>query len=206
MADSAQKGRNLAKPGAALKKLRVERGWTLADVSERTGLPAPTLSKVENDKVALTFDKLVRISEGLGIDIAELVGSAKKKPQATEGATRRSVSRVGEGKRIEMARGNYLYVGTELLNKRMVPIIGEVLAKDISKYGEMMRHHGEEYVYVLEGTLDLHIEFYTPVRLEKGDSVYFDSSMAHAYIAVGDKPCRILSICATSDPDAIEPP
>src|SRR6187551_1172968 len=102
MADSAKKSRNLAKPGAALKKLRIDRGWTLAEVSERTGLPAPTLSKVENDKVALTFDKLVRISDGLGIDIAELIGSATNKPQATAGTTRRSVARAGEGKRIDM--------------------------------------------------------------------------------------------------------
>jgi transcriptional regulator with XRE-family HTH domain len=206
MADSAQKDPNLAKPGAALKRLRFERGLTLADVAEMTGLPAPTLSKVENGKVALTFDKLVRISEGLNVDIAELVGSTPKKPQVVNGATRRSAARAGEGKRIEMQRGNYLYLATELLDKRMVPIIGEVLAKDISKYGELMRHHGEEFVYVIEGTLDLHIELYTPLRLEKGDSVYFDSGMAHAYIAVGDKPCRILSICATSDPDSINLP
>jgi hypothetical protein len=45
----------------------------------------------------------------------------------------------------------------------------------------------------------LHTEMYTPARLEKGDSIYFDSQMGHAYIAVGDRPCRILSICAPSE-------
>jgi hypothetical protein len=34
------------------------------------------------------------------------------------------------------------------------------------------------------------------VRLEAGDSIYFDSGMAHAYIDVGDTPCRTLTICS----------
>jgi transcriptional regulator with XRE-family HTH domain len=204
MAASVPNGRIQAKPGAVLKRVRTQRGWTLGDVSERTGLAVSTLSKAENDKIALTFDKLVLISKGLQIDITELFGSTNADVARTDGATRRSITRVGEGKAIETQKGNYLYVAAELLNKRFIPIIGEVFAKDISEYDELQRHHGEEFVYVLEGTLELHTEIYTPARLEQGDSVYFDSGMGHAYIAVGDKPCRILSMCATSESQLLD--
>jgi len=182
-----------------MKALRAERGLTLADLSALTGMTASTLSKIENGKVALTLEKLVLISEGLKVDLTQLVGP----PQTAKlnGGMRRSISRAGEGRAIEMERGNYLYVAAELLNKKITPIIGDVFARNIDEYGgELMRHAGEEYVYVLEGTLELHTEMYTPARLEKGDSVYFDSQMGHAYIAVGDQPCRILSICASSEP------
>jgi len=54
--------KSLARPGAALKALRRQHGWTLAEVSQRTGLPTSTLSKIENDKVSLSFDKLARLS------------------------------------------------------------------------------------------------------------------------------------------------
>jgi len=201
MAANFSTGRVQANPGAVLKALRAQRGWTLTDVSEKTGLPVSTLSKVENGKMDFSFEKLVRISEGLQIDIAELIGPGASEPIQTASATRRSITRAGEGKSIEMRRGNYLYVAADLLNKRIVPIVGDVFCKDIAEYGEFLRHPGEEYVYVLEGTLDLYTEFYTPARLSKGDSVYFDSSMGHAYIAVGDEPCKILSICATSEAD-----
>ncbi|WP_397586105.1 helix-turn-helix domain-containing protein, partial [Sphingorhabdus sp.] len=40
-------------PGRVLRSLRAERGWTLAELSSRTGLPVSTLSKVENNKMAL---------------------------------------------------------------------------------------------------------------------------------------------------------
>jgi transcriptional regulator with XRE-family HTH domain len=197
-------GRTPAKPGAALKAIRSQQGLTLAEVSEKTGLTVSTLSKVENDKIALTFDKLVRLSEGLKIDIAQLFGPGGGEAPRAEGATRRVISRAGQGKSIEMPMGNYLYLAGELLHKRIVPILGDVFAKDVKTYGEFMRHPGEEFVYVIEGTLELHTEMYTPARLEKGDSVYFDSGMGHAYIAVGDKPCRILSICATHERELVE--
>ena len=51
-----------AKPGSVLKSLRLANGWTLSEVSRRTGLPVSTLSKVENDKMSLSYDKLARIS------------------------------------------------------------------------------------------------------------------------------------------------
>ncbi len=204
MVDYSKRGRTRAKPGAVLKACRTERGWTLSDVSQRTGLSVSTLSKVENDKMALTYEKLLLLSEGLEIDLARLFGPTGANPVSTDGATRRSVTRAGAGTSVEMARGNYLYVATDLLNKHMVPIIGEVFAKHIEEYGEFMRHPGEEYVYVLEGTLDLHTKMYTPVRLEKGDSVYFDSGMEHAYIAVGNEPCRILSVCSGPERQLLE--
>ena len=206
MAANYAKGRTPAKPGAALKAIRAQQGLTLAEVSEKTGLTVSTLSKVENDKIALTFDKLVRLSEGLRIDVAQLFGPGSGESLRAEGATRRVILRAGQGRSIEMPRGNYLYLAGELLHKRIVPILGDVFAKDIKTYGELMRHRGEEFVYVLEGTLELHTEMYMPARLEKGDSAYFDSGMGHAYIAVGDKPCRILSICATPGRELTESP
>ena len=201
MPDSIAKGRSQAKPGAALKAIRAKRGWTLADVSRRTGLTVSALSKVENDKIALTFEKLVRLSEGLKIDVAQLFGSTAEEPPIgpAEGATRRSVTRAGEGEAIEVEGSNYVYLATDLLHKRMIPILGEVCKRDISEYDELLHHDGEEFVYVVEGTLELHTALYTPVRLETGDSVYFDSGMGHAYVSVGNGPCRILSVNATSD-------
>ena len=203
MAVDLSRGRIQARPGATLKALRSQRNLTLADVSGLTGMNVSTLSKIENGKVALTFDKLLRISEGLGVDMTELFGPAPNAARL-EGATRRSITRAGDGRAIETPRGNYLYVAAELLSKRITPIIGDVLARNIEEYGEFMRHVGEEYLYVLEGTLELHTELYTPARLEKGDSVYFDSQMGHAYVAIGDAPCRILSVCATSEGNMVQ--
>jgi len=203
LTDQPAVDQRVATPGAALKALRRKRGWTLADVSKRTGLPASTLSKIENDRMSPTFDKLARISTGLQIDIATLFGGdagADAQPATT---ARRCIVRAGEGKAIETRNYSHLYPAWDLLNKRIIPIVAELHAHSLEEFGELIRHPGEEYAYVLEGEVDLHTSVYAPVRLKAGDSIYFDSGMGHAYIAVGEGPCRVLSLCSAPETQLI---
>ena len=51
----------------------------------------------------------------------------------------------------------------------------------------MSRHHGEEFVYVLSGEVELYTEFYEPARLRAGESFYIDSRMGHRVISVSRK-------------------
>jgi len=199
MADQSLPARSVAKPGAALKALRRKHGWTLAEVSQRTGLPTSTLSKIENDKMSLTFDKLARISTGLRVDISALFSGGNGADGQIGASGRRSITRAGRGKAIETKNYSHLYPAWELLNKSIIPIVAELRAHSIEEFGELIRHPGEEYAFVLEGEVDLYTSLYAPVRLKVGDSIYFDSGMGHAYIAAGEGPCRVLSLCSAPE-------
>ena len=193
------------RPGATLKALRIKRGWSLAEVSRRTGLPVSSLSKVENDKMDLTLDKLLRIGTALETDLAHLIAPLSGPAVQGEPAGRRSIVRSGEGKLIESTGVQYRYLAHDLLNKLSVPMIMEVRARSLEEFGEFNRHPGEEFLYVLEGQLDLYTSVYLPVSLKKGDSMYFDGNMGHAYVAVGQAPCRVLSVCiAPGAPDLVK--
>jgi len=200
MPDDSSVRRPVNRPGAALRQVRTQKGLTLAEVSRRTGLPLSTLSKVENDKMSLTYDKLVRISDGLQVDIERLfVGDAAQAPQAMPSG-RRSIARDGEGGAIDTPEYRYLYPAADVLHKRFVPMIIEARARSIEEFGELSRHQGEEYVFVLEGVVELHTDLYAPTRLAAGESIYYDSGMGHAFLAASPGPCRFLSIC--SNPEA----
>ena len=192
-------GKSTAHPGAMLRAIRTERGWTLAQVSERTGLPIATLSKIENDKISLSYEKLVRISNGLGIDIGRLFGAKPDSAPEVVPTGRRSITRSGDGSAIETKSYSHLYPAADLLNKQIVPIIAELKARSRAEFGPLIRHGGEEYAIVLDGVVEFHTDLYAPVLLNKGDSIYFDSSMAHGYIAGSDEPCRVLSVCSAVD-------
>jgi transcriptional regulator with XRE-family HTH domain len=180
-----------------LRQMRSERGWTLAELSLRTGLPISTLSKIENGKMSLSYDKLARISEGLEVGVGEIFNDVKAPVEAgSPGQGRRSITRLGEGGRIETPSYSHIYHATDLLHKKFVPLLGEIKHRRIEDVPEMIRHDGEEYTLVLEGALEFHCDLYAPVILKKGESIYFDSSMAHAYIAIGDERCTVLSVCA----------
>lgn len=195
--------KSVARPGPALKALRRKHGWTLAEVSKRTGLPTSTLSKIENDKMSLTFDKLSRLSSGLHVDISALFNGDASADSHLGASGRRSVTRAGEGKAIETQNYSHLYPAWELLNKRIIPIVAELHARSLEEFGELVRHPGEEYAFVLEGEVDLYTSLYAPVRLKPGDSIYFDSGMGHAYIAASDGPCRVLSLCSAPETQLI---
>ncbi|GIL38938.1 helix-turn-helix domain-containing protein [Roseiterribacter gracilis] len=199
----AQDIKTAARLGPALRALRKQNDWTLADVSSRTGLPISTLSKVENDKLSLSYDKLVRLSEGLQVDIAQLFSPGLNAPEVSDGPRpfgRRSVQRSGEGNFIETKNYTHFYPAAELLQKKLVPIIAELHVRSLEEFGELIKHTGEEYAIVLDGACELHTELYAPLHLERGDSVYFDSAMGHAYVlAPGADHCTILSVCTSPE-------
>lgn len=190
-------------PGVVLHALRKRNGWTLTDVCKRTGLQVSTLSKLENGKISFSYDRLIQVSNGLGIDMAQLVtgdiGPAPPSdvaPKLEAPSHRRSVWRKGEGAVVKAPTYVTRHLATDLLSKQFEPMTGEHHARSLQEFGPWSRHPGEEFVYVIEGVLELHTEHYAPMRLEAGDSMYFDSEMGHAYIAVGTQPCRTLCICA----------
>jgi transcriptional regulator with XRE-family HTH domain len=192
------------RPGAALKALRLKKGWSLSEVSRRSGLPVSSLSKFENDKMDLTLDRVLRVAVALETDMAHLFTAGGPQFGQPECSGRRSIVRAGEGKPVESTNAHYRYLAYEMINKQAIPIVMEVTARTIEEFGEYNRHPGEELVYVLEGELELYTSLYLPVNLKKGDSIYFDSTMGHAYVAVGSGPCRLLSVCVAPEPGLLK--
>jgi transcriptional regulator with XRE-family HTH domain len=190
---------NRARLGAALRQLRREKSLTLAEVSQRTGFSVPTLSKVENDRLSLSYDKLIRLSEGLGVDISQLFApvDGEHSPRTITG--RRSVNRNGDGELVATRNYDYRYLSADVTRKKFIPILTDVHARSLEEFGELVKHAGEEFILVLEGQVEVHTELYAPLILSKGESAYIDSTMGHAYVAHGPGPCRILGVCSATE-------
>src|SRR5690349_7890920 len=184
--------------GRILKELRGHRNWTLREMSERSGIPISTLSKVENDRLTLTYDKILQLSEKLQIRISELFAEAET---AEENVTaRRSIGRLDDAIRVTTPNYDYYYLCTELRRKRMVPVLTRIRAKSLGEFGDLVSHAGEEYIHVLEGTIVVHTEFYDPVTLKTGEAIYIDSNMGHAYVAAEDcDEALVLGVCSSTD-------
>jgi len=184
--------------GQILRDLRSHRGWTLKEMSERCGIPVSTLSKVEHDRLTLTYDKLLQLSQRLQIRMSELFAETDI---AGEGVTaRRSLGRIDDSVRVTTPNYDYYYLCTELRRKRMIPVLTRIRAKSLGEFGDLVRHSGEEYVHVLEGRIVVHTEFYDPVTLEHGEGIYIDSNMGHAYVAAeGCDEALVLGVCSSAD-------
>lgn len=190
--------------GGLLRALRARNGWTLKEMSQRCGIPLSTLSKVENDRLTLTYDKLLQISQRLNVRMSELFAEDSNSPEPPVTA-RRSIGRIEDSVRVTTPNYDYFYLCPELRRKRMIPVVTRVRAKSIEEFGELVHHSGEEYIHVLEGRAEVHTEFYDPIVLEAGQSVYIDSNMGHAYIAAdGCEEVVLLGVCSSADEQLME--
>jgi transcriptional regulator with XRE-family HTH domain len=191
--------------GSLVRALRSHNGWTLKEMSERTDIPISTLSKVEHDRLTLTYDKLMQVSQRLNIPLSELFSDPVVAPETGQSVTaRRSIGLVADAVRVNTRNYDYYYMCPELRRKRMIPILTRIRAKSLEEFGELVRHPGEEYIYVLEGSITVHTEFYDPVVLKSGESIYVDSNMGHAYVAEGCDEATVLGICSSADESLME--
>lgn len=189
--------------GEKLKALRKQHRLTLAMLSKRTGYSASALSKMENGRLGLTYDKLTRLAVALEVDMSTLFTDdvPADEPQA---AGRRSIARKGVGKAVSTGHYDYLYISAELSKKQMVPIVVKINATSLEEFGPLIRHGGEEWIYVIKGEIEVHSEFYAPERLGVGDSIYLDSRMGHGYISKTKGGAQVVSVCSAPEAELFE--
>lgn len=178
-----------------LRALRQARAWTLKQAAAATGVAASTLSKIENSLLSPTYDNLIKIAAGLDLDVAELFTAS----DAHMGTGRRSLSRQGEGRQYETPYYDHRLLCTALSHKRMMPFHTRVKARSFDEFQDWSRHRGEEFVYVLEGEVQLYTEFYEPARLRAGESFYIDSRMGHRVISLSKDDAIVLWVSTHAD-------
>jgi transcriptional regulator with XRE-family HTH domain len=191
-----------AKPslGNIVRHIRNSNGWTLAQMSQRVEIPLSTLAKVEKGHLTLSYDKLVDLSDKLGMSLSDFLNSSPAAP-LSKSMARRSVGKgtTTDVLKIETKNYDYRYLCTELRGKIMIPVISRVRSQTMEEFGELIRHVGEEFVYVLEGAIEVHSEFYDPITLHAGEYIYLDSEMGHGYLVTdGFEEATVLAVCASA--------
>jgi transcriptional regulator with XRE-family HTH domain len=179
--------------GAAIRKLRVARGWNLATLSAESGVPISTISRVELGQNALNYEKLMRLCRALEVDLEGLVA---REAEAGPGASgRRAVVRSGDGPPTRNGGNTGRRAAAELQSKSLSPMVVDVTAASLGAHGPLAAHDGEAYVLVLDGEVEFHSHLYAPLVLAAGDGVYFDAAAGYALVAPA-RPARALLVAS----------
>jgi transcriptional regulator with XRE-family HTH domain len=166
---------------AKIREIRKSKGMTLEELSQACGLSVSQLSKIENGKARLTFDIALTLSGVLRVPVTAFLSSPAAAPIA-----RRSITRAGGGIVHDTPGLRFEVLCSDFREKRNVFWRVVISARSVKECGGWRSHPGEEFLHVLEGTLNLHTEHYEPVLLMPGDSILFDAGMPHAYVAQGE--------------------
>ena len=181
--------------GAAIRKLRLAKGLTLAELAGLSGIPLSTLSRVELGQNGLNSEKLVRLCRALEVDLQGLV--TKQADHAIVTSGRRAVVRAGEGQPVKVGGNTGRRAAADLVSKNLSPVIIDVNAKSLDAHGPLVQSDGEAYLHVLAGELVFHSHFYAPLPMTTGDGLYFDGRAGYALVAPG-KPAKVL-LCAVGE-------
>ena len=173
--------------GQRLQAMREDLGLSIEQMAEKTGISVDEYLKYEQGKADFSFSFLYRAAAVLGIDVINLIsGSTPRLNMCT-------VVRKGEGISIERVKAyKYQHLAYTFRNKKAEPFLVTVAYKPDQEMPTLNRHEGQEFDYILEGTLKVSIggrEYY----LREGDSIYYDSSYPHAMCAV-DGDTKFLAI------------
>lgn len=193
--------------GAKIRELRHARQWSSIKLAKLAGIAQSTLSKVENGRLSLSYEQLMNVANALEVEISELFAPQALEQRAlpSSGLARRSVVGTGAdglpaGQHMATANYEQVFLCSDLLQKAMVPVFVQVRARSLEEFGPLLRHAGEEFLFVLKGSIDVHTEIYAPVRLTQHQGVYIDSAMGHAYTRAGEGDAWILRVHTTARP------
>lgn len=169
--------------GERLREARVARQLSLRGVAQQLGVSASLISQVETGKTRPSVATLYALASLLEVSLDELLGlGAVSRPEAVFARAAPSdsvVQRAHENPVIEMENGvRWERLAMQPGGPADAVLVSYAPGASSSVEGKFMQHTGEEYGYVLQGTITLQLEFDT-FELEPGDSFHFDSSRPH---------------------------
>ncbi len=175
--------------GTKLRELRRRKRMGLAELGRHTGLSPSLLSKIERGRMYPTLPTLLRIALVFSVDLGYFfsVGGSDVALMRRE-ARLRFPDRPGE------THSSYRFESLDYgaTERKLNAYLAEFESMAVDDV-RLHRHEGDEFLFVLSGTLGLYVEDHELV-LEAEDSVYFPARRPHGYRRIGRKRCRAVVV------------
>ncbi len=173
-----------------IKELREIENLSIADMAAKTGVSEAEYTACENGESDLHFAFIYRCANAFNVDVTDIIEGYSPKLKSF------TVTRRGEGQRIEKAHGmTYYNLASAFKNRIAEPLyVKSVYSQEAQNRDiELTSHSGQECDLIISGHLKVQVGNHTEV-LGPGDSIYFDSNTPHGMIAVNGEDCTFYAI------------
>ncbi len=176
--------------GDRIRQAREIHSLTVEDLSDRTGIDADVLKRVEGNKMIPPLGDLVKLGKALETGMSYLVSPGTDKPMTVLRADQRKEASRHLGKRGERYGYFYESLAPEKANRSMEPFMVTLTP---SEEVQPSTHDGQEFLFVLQGQMMVQVSGQKEY-LEPGDAVYYDSTKPHFVKCVGGREAKILAV------------
>jgi mannose-6-phosphate isomerase-like protein (cupin superfamily)/DNA-binding XRE family transcriptional regulator len=171
-----------------MKDLREISGTSIETLAAAIGVTPDMLLQYESGTVDIPVGILSKIAHKNGIELSALLSGENPRLRVY------CVVRNGKGLNVERRKQyKYEHLAYNFAHKKAEPFLVKIDPCPDNTPMEFNTHPGQEFNYVLEGTMKVVIDGHEIV-LEEGDSVYYDSGYQHAMKALKNKPVTMLAI------------
>lgn len=183
--------------GSKITTLRESLGLSQDELAERCDCDVSVISGLEGGQIAPSLAPLIKITRALGVRLGTLLDDdTHVGPVLTRAGDAEEVARL---KQLETSSDagvlDFFSLAEGKTARHMEPFMIEVNPAT-SEARALSSHEGEEFIYILNGQIEIEYGKDTHV-LEPGDSIYYDSIVPHEVRAHGEQPARILAVVYT---------
>lgn len=182
--------------GGKIKQIRELKKITIEQLAERSNLDSEQIQLIEEDEILPSLAPLIKIARALSVrlgtfldDAEELGPVVSRKDEKKQGA---SFSNKNKDARSHL---DFYALASDKSGRHMEPFMLEIHPAPAGDY-KASTHEGEEFIYVLEGKIAVSYGKET-YELSAGDSIYYDSIVAHHVHCATDEPAKILAVVYT---------
>jgi DNA-binding transcriptional MerR regulator/quercetin dioxygenase-like cupin family protein len=168
--------------GPQLRRMRQRRNMALSEAAAQAGISAGFLSSLERTQANASVATLQRLARAYGTTVMELFHTPRHHGRLVRPDERR-VLEVHPGVRMELLSSGAPMLQSMLF--RVAPLAGSE-----GSYS----HQGEEFIYVISGTLEIWLDELQCFVLQAGDSFWFESTHGHRWFNPGETEAALIWI------------
>ena len=188
--ESLQDGEIILNVGENVKKIREKKGLNLQDISQRTGLSVSLLEEIEEGRVSPPLGTIIKLAKALNMKMGYFISGGENQPYTIVRKDNKKIISRYDSTKSDKYGYEFISLAPHKKDRHMEPFI---VTLEPSVEEESSTHDGQEFIYVLQGAMEVRLDKETYV-LEPGDSIYYDSTTPHLVKCHGNDKTRILAV------------
>ena len=181
--------------GAKIKSMRETKGLSVEEISERSGLSVEQIESIETDQNLPSLGPLIKVARALGVRLGTFLDDNDSLgPVVCRAADREKQSTISFSNGAADARRHMEYhpLAQQKAGRHMEPFIIDINPENSPEY-QLSAHEGEEFIYVMQGEVEI-VYGKDTYALNEGDSIFYDSIVKHHVHGVPGKSAKILAV------------
>ena len=179
--------------GLKIKSIRESKNLSIEDVAERCDMSVEQIVSIESDQNLPSLGPLIKIARALGVRLGTFMDDNDELgPVVCRAEDRNNSISFSNGTADARKHMTYFSLARQKAGRHMEPFIIDVEPSEDKDF-KLSAHEGEEFIYVINGELEIEYgkEKYL---LKEGDSIYYDSIVMHHVHGAPGKPAKILAL------------